>query len=518
MKLSFFSFFFSFFLLHSTYSVAQLVNDKHILNYNQYKRSYSLKNPQHTSFKPSFNNYDSLEQGRRFSFFSLSKNNLSLQINPAFDLSFGLQNKSENTIYRHSVGSDVKAKIKKWSFGFTYLRNMGKYMHYQSNFILENRTVPGLNVSKGRSFYQADFFSSFLNFKANKVWDFEIGYGRNFIGDGYRSLLLSDYANASPYLKITTKFWKIQYTNLFSSHQNIYSVAGSPSLYKRKYSASHYLSWIARPWLNISLFETIVWQAKEAQYTRGFDVNYLNPFIFYRPVEFSTGSSDNVLVGANIKVTPFKNHVFYAQFLFDEFLLDELRADFNQFRNPNKDIRSGWWANKYGIQIGWNSFDLFNIPGLQTRVEYNLVRPYTYAHSSPTQAYSNYNLSLAHPLGANFHEFIAIFNYQKKKWLVKAQFNQSRRGASPLGENFGENILLSNSSRSREYENHLSQGVPVFTHYFDASLGYVVDKSIGAIFSVGIVWREQKVEKLATVNSSVFVSLKTNLFNQYWDH
>ena len=67
---------------------------------------------------------------------------------------------------------------------------------------------------------------------------------------------------------------------------------------------------------------------KKETYTRGFDPNYANPFIFYRPVEFSVGSSDNALVGANIKITPFKNHIFYTQFIFDEFLLSEIKSRF----------------------------------------------------------------------------------------------------------------------------------------------------------------------------------------------
>lgn len=489
-----------------------MVNEKSSLHYQSIKNIYLSEGQKHSAFKTSF--LDSLKETAL-----ISKNwkKGGIRINPAHDFLIGMQNKGEKVVYQNSLGVDIQAQYGKWRAGATYLRNAGRFMLYQQELITDNRTLSGTNVSQGKNYIQADYISSFINYKANDIFDFEIGYGRNFIGDGYRSLLLSDFANASPYLKVNTSFWKIRYTNLFASHQNIADVEGQPSWYQKKYSVSHFLDWNVTKWLSVGLFETIIWQAKEEGYTRGFDVNYLNPVIFYRPVEFSVGSSDNALVGLNLKFTPFKGHVFYSQLVFDEFLLDEIRADINQFRNPDDDIRSGWWANKYGVQLGWTAFDLFNVSGLQSRIEFNLVRPFTYAHSSPTQAYSNYNASLAHPLGANFHEFVAIVNYQKDKWLAKLQFNQSRKGMSPLGSNYGDNLQLSNASRTREYENTLTQGIPVFTQFAEISLGYVIKEEWSSVFSFGLIWREQKVNEVANVNNMFYIKLSSRLYNQYWD-
>jgi hypothetical protein len=47
-----------------------------------------------------------------------------------------------------------------------------------------------------------------LTFTASKHIDLQLGYGRNFIGDGYRSLLESDGASPIPYFKINTIFGK----------------------------------------------------------------------------------------------------------------------------------------------------------------------------------------------------------------------------------------------------------------------------------------------------------------------
>ena len=127
---------------------------------------------------------------------------------------------------------------------------------------------------------------------------------------------------------------------------------------------------------------------------RNFDVNYLNPIIFFRPIEYNIGSSDNSFFGVNLKATIFKRHILYSQLILDEFLLEEIRNN------------NGWWANKYGFQFGYKSFDLFELNGLGFQLEFNSVRPFTYSHLSSLQNYGNANHSLAHPLESNFRELL----------------------------------------------------------------------------------------------------------------
>jgi len=46
------------------------------------------------------------------------------------------------------------------------------------------------------------------------------------------------------------------------------------------------------------------------------------------------------------------------------------------------------------------------------QLEGNAVRPYTYSHDTRYGSYSNYRQPMAHPMGANFGEFVAIVRYQ----------------------------------------------------------------------------------------------------------
>ena len=87
--------------------------------------------------------------------------------------------------------------------------------------------------------------SGSLVYTPKKWLSFQAGHGKNFIGDGYRSLLLSDNAFNYPYLRTTFTFGKLQYNVMYASFQNIldgrYTLsAGSEPLFKKKQATFHY--------------------------------------------------------------------------------------------------------------------------------------------------------------------------------------------------------------------------------------------------------------------------------------
>src|SRR5690554_2738200 len=444
----------------------------------------------------------------------VEKEGLYTFLNPAFDLLYGVSKKNN---IQYGLGFDWHLKYRKWTASATFLGKKGNYLPYQEDFVRSHRVLPAMGVTNGLTNTYANYKSANLNFKANDIFSFEMGYGRNFIGHGHRSLFLSDFGNASPYFKVQTTFWNLQYTNLFAAYDNIFNVEGASEHYQKKYTATHFLEWNIKKWISIGLFETVIWEGKQGNYRRGYDVNYLNPVIFYRPIEFSTGSPDNVLVGAQLAFKPSKYHQLYSQLVFDEFLLDELRADVKQFMHPNQDIKSGWWANKYGVQLGWKATSLFKDPRFFTQLEYNLVRPFTYSHSNPTQAYSNYNLPLAHPLGANFHELVSKLSYTKDRWRFTTQFNYSFKGHSKAGTNFGENLEYSTISREKEYENHIGQGTyNDRVKYVNASVAYLIKKEWKANINLSYVYRESQ-HTAGAAEQMVYLGLRTNLFKQHFD-
>jgi hypothetical protein len=166
-------------------------------------------------------------------------------------------------------------------------------------------------------------------FKAGKSIDFQFAYDKVFIGNGIRSLILSDGSNDMLFLKINTRFWKFQYYNLFAQLVSSYQ-RGPDYLRPQKYMTLHYLDFQATKWLNIGLFEDVMFGRSS-----GFDLNYLNPIIFYRSVEQQLGSPDKVTLGGNIKANVFKNTQLYSQIIINEFVMKEVLR-----------YRDGYYANK----------------------------------------------------------------------------------------------------------------------------------------------------------------------------
>ena len=307
-------------------------------------------------------------------------------------------------------------------------------------------------------------------------------------------------------MKITTTIWKIKYINLFTSFKDIRNSYGKQSAFQNKYATFHYLSWNATKAINLSFFESIIWQSRDSNNRNlGYDVNYLNPVIFYRPTEYALGSSDNALIGANLKIRLFRKQVLYGQLLIDEFLLKEIRA------------RSGWWANKHGIQAGIKSYDLAGIAGLLVQLEWNCVRPFTYAHSNSRQNYGHFNESLAHPLGSNFSEYFGGINYQRKNWMLDFKFTYANLGLDSAGKNVGQNIYQSNLNHYKEFGNKTGQGISTSIQTVQFSLSYLLNRLNNMRFEIGFVDRNLSNSFRKEHNTYLFIGIRTALQNRYSD-
>ncbi len=287
--------------------------------------------------------------------------------------------------------------------------------------------------------------TGYISWQVADFMNLQVGRDKVFWGDGYRSLYISDNSNAYPFFKGTVDIWKVKYTILYSYFHEKDSITGI-NFGAKKYSASHILSWNIGKRLNFNMFETVIWRGQDSLGNRGFDVNYLNPIIFYRPVEFSLGSPDNVIMGFGGRLRIFKTTHLYGQFLLDEFKLDELKA------------KKGWWGNKYGIQAGIKTYNLFGIKKLYALGEVNIVRPFTYSHWSYMDNYGNNSQPLAHPLGSNFAEGIANICYQKNRWSIKSLVKIYVNSADKDSTNYGNNIYRSYLDNVNEYGNKLFQG------------------------------------------------------------
>lgn len=387
-------------------------------------------------------------------FLEVNKKDFYLRLNPVLNVQTGRETGAGDWVLANQRGADLRVGLDQKIYAqSTILENQLSLPAFFRNKVEKNKALPGAGFYKYFSdkLYKPqgyDFFISnaHLGFQVSKHFHIQFGHGSHFLGDGLRSLFLSDYAQEYFFLKFQARVWKLHYQSLFaelSASTPTASPVGNVLLPK-KYSATHTLQTQLSSRWSLGLFETVIFNRNNH-----FEFQYLNPVIIYRSVEGSIGSPDNVMLGINSRYDLGRKVSVYGQLLIDEFVRKEV---FNSGK--------GWWGNKFGGQLGLKYIDAFGIPKMDLQAEYNSVRPYTYTHFDSTANYTHQRTPLAHPLGANFKEFILNMRYQPApRWHVHAYLMAYRWGDDPVPSvNYGGDLQKPYTTRLSDYGNKTTQG------------------------------------------------------------
>lgn len=406
------------------------------------------------------------------SLYSVKENDLILSINPVLGFSGGKDFNNSTSTFQNTRGIEVRGSIDKKVGFYSYLtENQFRFPSYYNQIIDSTGVIPGNGFHKPFGSNAHDFFMArgYITVSPTKHIGMQFGHDQNFIGNGYRSLILSNFSNPYLFLKINTKIWRFNYQNLFTQLTDFKSQSASGEGVKPKYFVNHYLGIKLFKTLDIGFFESVVYDRSDSIHKGSFDINYLNPVIFYRAIEHNLNSSDNVIVGMDWKWNFKKRFSFYGQFVLDEFIKNEMIK------------RTGSWVNKFGVQTGLKYINAFTVKGLDLQVEYNLVRPYTYTHFKQSQNYVNYNQALAHPFGANFKEAIFIAKYQPiYKLFIETGFIYVMKGldSNSSTKHFGGNILTTYENRPNEKGLKIGQGVKTNYSIFFFNASYMLYHNI----------------------------------------
>ncbi len=437
-------------------------------------------------------------------FLEVKTNDFFIAVNPVIQYVEGKQSGYGPALFLNSRGITARGLIgKKIGFSTFLTDNQERGPLFFQQRVAQFGALPGAGFYKPFKTQAYDYFDArgYITFNAAKFVDIQFGYDKNFIGDGYRSLFLSDYSNGNLFLKLNTKFWKFNYQNLFMELQPQFKKTND-TLLDRKFAAMHHLSLNATKWLNVGVFEGIIFGRKNV-----FELQYLNPIIFLRYSEGNIGSPDNAVAGLDFKANIAHRLQFYGQFLLDEFVLADVRHD------PTN------WVNKWGIQAGLKYIDAFGIRNLDVQLETNRVRPFTYSHDDSIGNYTHYNQPLAHPLGANFQEVLAIVNYQPApKWYINAKLFYYYQGLDSAGYDFGSNPLENYILRPRQTGFKIGSGdkVNCFNGIFMAS--YEMKENL--YIDLSFQYRNYKVASGIGTNTTQSVSLgiRLNILKRDYDY
>jgi len=445
-------------------------------------------------------------------------------MNPIFDLRVGKSDPGEASYtYQNTRGLQIQGAVgEQLSFTTTIYESQGRFADYYNRYAESIKPsggnpaiVPGVGIAKSFNSDGYDFpmAEANLTYTPSRFINLQLGYGKNFLGDGYRSLLQGDGTSPYPYLKINTTFWKIKYTNTYMWLKDVREEVTADRTYAKKFMANHYLSWNVTNRLNIGLFESVVWSDSN---DRGFDASFINPIIFYRSVEFGSSSkSGNALLGLTSKYKWSNQVQFYGQFLLDEFSLGDMKSGEKS------------WKNKFGYQLGAKYYDAFNFENLLLQLEYNHVRPYVYSHSDPLTNYGHNNQSMGHQWGGNFQEFIAIARYHKGRWFGDAKLTYGKRGLdfdnADIKNNYGSNIYKDYDNRPFNTGVTVGQGNKTTIMIADLQGGYLINPATNLKLFGSLIYRnfDPNVSNAVDFKENttwVSVGIRADISNWYYDY
>ena len=366
------------------------------------------------------------------------------------------------------LGGTIGSKFSFYSSGF---ENSAKFAGYYNDLVNKYAFIPGQAYNRnynGIALGSQDwsYATAVISYTPIKQLNITLGTDKTFIGDGYRSLLLSDFAANYPLLRLTANIGPVQYMVMWAYLQDINAVRfDNYGNNRRKWAAFHYLDWNVTNRLSLGVFNAVIAQEADDNGTRhGFDANLVNPLFFASSIGPSA-QPDNVLAGFTGKYKIFDKTAVYGQLLMD---------------NTNTD----------GYQLGIRGGDLFNVKGFNYLFEYNTVKPFAYTSPQIITNYTYYSEPLGDPLGANFREFIAILNYSIGKFDFMGQVNYAKYGRNPAGQNYGNELTYTSTSASTT-ETRVGQGVPTDFYFGEATASYLINPKYNLRFELGGLVRKE---------------------------
>jgi hypothetical protein len=441
--------------------------------------------------------------GTKSNLFEVNNKDFFLALNPVLQFNQGAESNNSRPVFLNSRGVMVRGLIaKKVGFSALITDNQERGPLFVQQQVNTFKAVPGVGFYKPFKTNGTDYFDArgYITFAAVKNYvDVQFGFDKNFIGNGYRSLFLSDWGNSYLFAKLNTRIWKLNYQNIFMELNPQFKKAGD-TLLNRKYAAIHHLSVNVTKWLNIGLFESVIFGR-----TNRFDFQYLNPLIFYRHIESNNGSRDNAIAGLDFKANIAHRAQLYGQVILDEFILSDIRT------KPTS------WTNKWGVQAGVKYVDAFGVRNLDLQLETNRVRPFVYSHTDTIANYTHYNQPLAHPLGASFQEVIAIARWQpSNKWYINARIIYYNQGLDSAGKNFGGNIFKANKIRNGDVGYNVAGGNKATC--LNGLLAVTYEWKENLFFDFTFQYRNYKTTLTKPTNITLFgAGIRLNMFRRDYD-
>jgi hypothetical protein len=429
--------------------------------------------------------YENLIEVRHIDRSSGYPRKFNIDINPILNLyaAKDMLDSAKGRISTNTRGVWLRGAIgKKFLFESAFIENQSYFPVYLKAYATATEIVPGQGRWKNFKSTGFDYAmsSGIIHYQVSKNFWVRLGHGKQKIGNGYRSLLLSDNSFNYPYLQLTASFFKqkLQYSQTYALLMNLTDGGskippGTERIFQKKAASFQHLSWHASKYLDIYFFQGLIASATDSNNAMHLKPYYANPLIFSNIGVYGFNNSNHIIAGSGMEVRPFRKLALYGQFMYD---------GTSATGDPN-----------YGWQAGIKYYDVLGLKNLFFQYEYNYVSKYSYYSTKyPAQDYSHYNQSLTTP--ALFQqEHVAILTYNYKRVFIQLKQN---------------------------YSAGLYTNIRQYSSYFDSRIGYMINPNYNFSIMAGSTLRnylDETVSSKIQQNQLFYIGLRTSLYNLYYD-
>jgi hypothetical protein len=418
----------------------------------------------------------------------------SIALDPLFNLQYEKDPKLHENWYTNTRGIRIFGSVgKELYFESSFYENQSKFPTYLNDYVNSSMDVPGQGSIKRLGEFDYANATGLLFCQAGKHVEFSFGHGKLFIGDGYRSLFLSDNSFNFPFFRVTLNFKKFQYSRIMAVLMSDSIPEDDFGVREKKLAGFNILTYMPNYWFQISLFEGTIWNYPNSKKNIDFDGNYLNPVILIN--SFLRNVSCKSVLGTGIKLNILKTIQVYNQLAVDK-ISNKLNS-----------------TEHLSLQAGAKYFDAFTLKNLYLQAEYNTSQKGVYDYNSKILIYSHYNQPLAHPLGTNFNEWIIKTHYNYKSWQFDVQFNFAKYGSDTLNK-------ITGSPYFKDYifqTPFIGNGPKTVLSYKNFCLAYLINPKTNMRIEAGYISRNATISGNKYNTNFFYISIITSLTNWYYD-
>lgn len=395
---------------------------------------------------------------------------VQFSIDPLLNLEIGREladDPRDINLYKNMRGFMLRLNLgQKVSIESSFRENQANLPYYLSLRTRRNNVAYGQGrVKSFEEGYDFNMASSRITYTPTECLNIQLGHDKHFIGNGERSLLLSDLSFNYPFIRLQSEWLngKLKYQNLFTLFQDIERLPGdglSESLFSRKQGVFHHLSFSPNSVFNIGLFEGMIFPSLDSSGNVGVPVSYWLPLMYLNSLTSGSKRNGNTLLGLDWSLELFKKVLLYGQgSLFDE-------------RLSNLSLQAGvkWFAHT----------------NLSLQLESNMQ-----FFDKKENLFMHYSESLNSPVLTEHNEFLVGINWQRKRILAKVHANY-------IETNFEEIKTV------------------------NGSLSYMVNPASSLKYSLGYLHRESEnksnQQSIQPISSYFYFSLSTSLQNLYFNY